>query len=100
MADGRLRRSTCALCEILQDGTEHPSSETSVFGLPGEALANRVRAAAKAVGLGDKFLGHSARIGMARRMVGGGHAQRRGSAPEALETWWPAIPGARRPGRR
>ena len=37
-----------------------------------EALANRVRAAAQAAGLGDDFTGHSGRIGMARRMVAAG----------------------------
>ena len=40
---------------------------TPVFGLTGEALANRVRAAARTAGLGDGFTGHSCRIGMARR---------------------------------
>ena len=45
---------------------------TAVFGLTGEALANRVRAAARAAGLGDGFNGHSGRIGMARRMVAAG----------------------------
>ena len=45
---------------------------TPVFGLTGEALANRVRASAKAAGLGDNFSGHSGRIGMARRMVAAG----------------------------
>ena len=43
-----------------------------VFGLTGETLANRVRAAARAAGLGDGFTGHSGRIGMARRMVAAG----------------------------
>ena len=43
-----------------------------VFGLTGEALANRVRAAVGAAGLGDGFSGHSARIGMARQMVAAG----------------------------
>ena len=43
-----------------------------MFGLTGEALANRVRAAARAAGLGDGFTGHSGRIGMARRMVAAG----------------------------
>ena len=43
-----------------------------VFGLTGETLANRVRAAARAAGLGDGFSGHSGRIGMARRMVAAG----------------------------
>ena len=43
-----------------------------MFGLTGEALANRVRDAAKAAGLGDSFSGHSGRIGMARRVVAAG----------------------------
>ena len=34
-------------------------------------LANRVRAAARAAGLGDGFTEHSGRIGMVRRMVVG-----------------------------
>ena len=58
-----------ALREIQPDGVD-PSA--SVFGLTGEALANRVRAAARAAGLGDGFSGHSGRIGMARRMVAAG----------------------------
>ena len=35
-------------------------------------LANRVRAAARAAGLGAGFNGHSGRIGMVRRMVEAG----------------------------
>ena len=54
------------------DGAEHPLSEGPVFGLTGEALASRVRASARAAGLGDGFSGHSGRIGMARRMVAAG----------------------------
>ncbi len=74
-----------------------------LFGLTGEALANRVRAAARAAGLGNGFTGHSGRIGMARRMVGagapnaavhrdgsadggGGSAQRGGATPGPVET--------------
>ena len=49
-----------------------PTATTLLFGLTGEALANRVRAAARAAGLGDGFSGHSGRIGMARRMVAAG----------------------------
>ena len=45
---------------------------TPVFGLTGETLANRVRALARAAGLGEDFSGHSGRIGMARRMVAAG----------------------------
>ena len=58
-----------ALREIQPDGSD---PATPVFGLTGEALANRVRAAAQAAGLGDGFTGHSGRIGMARRMVAAG----------------------------
>ena len=43
-----------------------------MFGLTGEALANRVCAAARTAGLGDGFSGHSGLIGMARRMVAAG----------------------------
>ena len=39
-----------------------------MFGLTGEALANRVRAAS----LGGGFSGHSGRIDMARRIVADG----------------------------
>ena len=55
-----------ALREIRPDDVD-PTSP--VFGLTGEALTNRVRASARAAGLGDGFSGHSGRIGMARRMV-------------------------------
>ena len=55
-----------ALGEIRPDDID-PASP--VFGLTGEALANRVHAAARATGLGDGFSGHSGRIGPARRMV-------------------------------
>ena len=61
-----------ALREIQPGSTEHPVSETPVFGLAGETLASRVRAAARAAGLGEDFSGHSGRIGMARRMVAAG----------------------------
>ena len=40
-----------------------------MFGLTGETLANRIRAAARAAGLGEDFSGHSDRIGMGQRMV-------------------------------
>ena len=68
-----------SLSEIRPD---EPDSTVQVFGLTGEALANRVRAAAQAAGLGDNFSGHSRRIGMARRTVAAGApnaaAQRQG----------------------
>ena len=61
-----------ALRDIQPDGAEPPVAPVPVFGLTGETLANRVRAAARAAGLGDGFTGHSGRIGMARRMVAAG----------------------------
>ena len=61
-----------ALREIQPGSTEHPVSDLPVFGLTGESLANRTRAAARAAGLGEDFSGHSGRIGMARRMVAAG----------------------------
>ena len=58
-----------ALRDIRPDDVDLASP---VFGLTGETLANRVRAAARAAGLGDGFTGHSGHIGMARRMVAAG----------------------------
>ena len=50
----------------------HAGPAAPAFGLTGEAIANRIGAAARAVGLRDGFTGHSGRIGMARRMVAAG----------------------------
>jgi len=58
-----------ALRDILPDNLD---PVTPVFGLTGGTLANRVRTAAEAAGLGNGFTGHSGRIGMARRMVAAG----------------------------
>ena len=58
-----------ALQDIQPDGAD---TSTPVFALTGQTLANRVRAAASAAGLGEGFSGHSGRIGMARRMVAAG----------------------------
>ena len=56
-----------------------------IFGLTGETLANRIRAAARAVGLGDGFSGHSGRIGMAAADGGRRSADYGGPAPRAME---------------
>ena len=61
--------TTRALRDIQPDGAD-PAAP--VFGLTGETLANRIRAAARAAGLGEDFSGNSGRIGMARRMVAAG----------------------------
>ena len=62
--------ATARTLREIQSGDVEPAA--LVFGLTGEALANRVRAAAKAAGLGEGFTGHSGGIGMARRMVAAG----------------------------
>ena len=92
-----------ALREIQPDGAEPPVAPVTVFGLTGEALANRVRAAARAAGLGEGFNGHSGRIGMARRIWWRRERPTRRSSARAggrMATWWPGTPGARRRGRR
>ena len=72
LADGGLRRSeAAALRDIRLDDVDFVAP---VSGLTGATLANRVRTAARAAGLGDGFTGHSGRIGMARRMVAAGAA--------------------------
>ena len=64
---------TAATTRALQDiRPDDVDLAAPVFGLTGETLTNRVRAAAHAAGLGDGFSGHSGRIGMARRMVAAG----------------------------
>ena len=64
---------TTATARALRDiRPENVDPGAPVFGLTGETLANRVRAAAEAAGLGAGFTGHSGRIGMARRMVAAG----------------------------
>ena len=64
---------TSATARALQEIKElDPTDTTPVFRMTGETLANRVRGAARAAGLGEGFTGHSGRIGMARRMVAAG----------------------------
>ena len=45
---------------------------TPVFGMTTRHIGNRVRAAAKAAGLGEGFTGHSGRVGMAQDLVKSG----------------------------
>ena len=46
--------------------------DAPVFGLSKAQIHRRIRAAARAAGLGDDFGGHSGRVGLARRMVANG----------------------------
>ena len=43
-----------------------------IFGLSARQIGRRVKAAAKAAGLGDGFTGHSGRVGMAQDLVATG----------------------------
>ena len=61
-----LTETTARALYALQQHNADPSRMT------GETLANRIRAAARAAGLGVGFSGHSGCIGMARRMVAAG----------------------------
>ena len=84
-----------SLREIQPDDT-NPAA--ALFRLTGETLANRVRAAASAAGLGEGFSG---RIGMAQRMVAAGAPT---AAVQNQGLWehgdcWPATPAARWQGR-
>ena len=64
---------TAATARALREIRPTDADPTSpMFGLTGEALGNRVRAAARTASLGDGFIGHSGRIGMAPRMVATG----------------------------
>ncbi len=88
--------ATARALRDIQPNDANPAAQ--VFGLTGEALANRVRAAARAAGLGNGFSGHIGRIGMARRMVRRRCPTQRCSARAGgnMEAWWPATRGARR----
>ncbi len=44
----------------------------SVFGLSASQIARRIQAAAKGAGLGDRFGGHSGRVGLAQDMTRAG----------------------------
>ena len=84
---------------------DNADPETLVFGLTGETLAYRVRAAAEAADLGDGF---SDRIGMAKRMVAAGAPNSTALPARArnVQCSWPSgeecrprPSGASRPGR-
>ena len=55
--------------EAMRDGA---GDEDPVFGLSEQQINRRIKAAARAAGLGDGFSGHSGRVGMARRMTRNG----------------------------
>ena len=51
---------------------EDSTGDDPVFGLSAQQIHHRLRAAARAAGLGGEFSGHSARVGMAQDLAGSG----------------------------
>ena len=64
-----LGRTATAALRAIQPAGELLDPKTSVFGLAQQQIGRRVKAAAKAVGLGEGFTGHSGRVGMAQDLV-------------------------------
>jgi site-specific recombinase XerD len=61
-----LTRSAMQFLDAIRQGA---GAEAPVFGLSASQIHRRLKAAAKAAGLGDGFSGHSGRVGMATRMT-------------------------------
>ena len=71
-AEGRVVAITAATMAALAAIRPELPAAAPVFGLSADRIARRVKAAARAAGLGDAYSGHSGRVGMARRMVAAG----------------------------
>ena len=67
-----LGRDAVAALRTIQPAGELLDPNNSVFGLAQQQIGRRVKAAAKAAGLGDGFSGHSGRVGMAQDLVKSG----------------------------
>ena len=65
------REAAQALLAI-RPATELLDRNAKVFGMTARHIGNRVRAAAKAAGLGQGYTGHSGRVGMAQDLVKSG----------------------------
>ena len=61
-----------ALQALMPEGAAAADPESTVFGLSASQIGRRVKAAAKAAGLGDGFTGHSGRVGMAQDLAATG----------------------------
>lgn len=61
--------STVQALEAIRNGA---GDDDSVFGMSESTIARRVKAAAATAGLGDRFSGHSGRVGLAQRMTAAG----------------------------
>ena len=67
-----LGRDAVAALRAIQPAGELLDPKTPVFGLAQQQIGRRVKAAAKAAGLGEGFSGHSGPVGMAQDLVKSG----------------------------
>ena len=65
-------RDTAQALQAIRPAEELLDPSTPVFGLTTRHIGNRVRAAAKAAGLGEGYTGHSCRVGMAQDLAKNG----------------------------
>ena len=65
-------REAAQALQAIRPAPELLNQGASVFGMTTRHIGNRVRAAAKAAGLGEGFTGHSGRVGMAQDLVKSG----------------------------
>lgn len=70
--EGEVVVITAAAVQALEAIRNGAGANDLVFGMSESTVARRVKAAAAAAGLGDRFSGHSGRVGMARRMAQAG----------------------------
>ena len=88
----------CA-ADLLAIRPDDPDPEARVFAMTGESVANRVRAAALAAGLGDGYGGHSLRRGMCSDLAAHGATLVQLAAGRAVEVVTHASGVRRRRGR-
>ncbi len=61
-----LSRATISAVSLIREDADDVGR---IFGLSARQMSNRIKATARAAGLGESFSGHSARVGMARCLV-------------------------------
>ena len=65
-------REAAQALQVIRPAPELLDPGISVFGMTARHIGNRVRAAAKAAGLGEGYTGHSGRVGMAQDLANTG----------------------------
>ena len=65
-------REAAQALQAIRPAPELLNQGASVFGMTTRHIGNRIRAAAKAAGLGEGYTGHSGRVGMAQDLVKSG----------------------------